>query len=252
MGPWSPVLDHAAVPAPPGRRAADEIAPAVGMSPQTASRMTNLAIHAEDHLPAALDALCDGRISRRHLEVLVEVTRDLPAAATRQLETMAVRAAHRLTPQQLRTRLASQAAHLDPAYATTATGPGVDQRDVRLGPSPLPGCQRLLMDLPSLHALGIWHAVNGAARTATDTGHRPDGAPENRTLAQLRADLTTAILTGQHPRGTQPTSATDSSTTNSGTQDKQDPGPAGPHRCGPAAPRRGPRRGGRRDPARDR
>ncbi|MFP5346455.1 MAG: hypothetical protein ACLGIA_05460, partial [Actinomycetes bacterium] len=52
------------------RRTADEIAPLLRMAPQTASRLVGLARRVETTLPAAFDALAEGRMDYTQLAVL--------------------------------------------------------------------------------------------------------------------------------------------------------------------------------------
>ncbi|MFP5334135.1 MAG: DUF222 domain-containing protein [Actinomycetes bacterium] len=186
---------------PAGRAAADELAPALRIAPATASRLVVLARRAEQSLPAALDALADGRLDLAQLKVVDEVTRDLPAGTRVAVEAAAVRWGPARTPRQLRAELDAEAARRDPAHAASRAGRGVAERDVTLRPSPLPGCRRLVADLPTLEATAAWLAVNGAAVAAKDRGLRPDGAAEDRCLGQLRADQLAALLTGQGDPG---------------------------------------------------
>ena len=71
-----------------------------------------------------------------------------------------------------------------------AAAAGVGERDVVLTRSPLAGCRRLLLDLPALHAVGAWNAVNGvaaAARARSGQGvERGDRQPEQRHGAAKR------------------------------------------------------------------
>jgi hypothetical protein len=132
------------------------------------------------------------------------VARDLPAGTRAAVEAFAIRRSPRRTAARLRQDLAAEAARLDPGHAARAAAAGVGERDVALRPSPLPGCQRLVADLPRLSATAAWLAVNGAAVAAKDRGVRPDGTIEDRGLGQLRADLLAAVLTGTADPG-QPT-----------------------------------------------
>jgi hypothetical protein len=140
-----------------------------------------------------MDALTDGRMDLPQLRALDLHARHLHPAAKRALEDAAVRWEPRSTRQQLAASLASEAIRLDPEHAVTLTEQGVADRDVQLRPSPLPGCRRLVADLPTDQAYAAWLALNGAARSARR------GAAERgdvRTVSQLRADLFTAVFTG--------------------------------------------------------
>ena len=176
----------------PVRRTADELAPALGMAPRAASSLVSLVRRCED-LPAAMDAVADGRMDLPQLRALDAHARHLPAGPRRALEAAAVRWAPRRTRQQLDAALAAEAIRLAPGHAGDLVEHGVAERDVQLRPSPLAGCRRLVADLPTDQAHAAWLALNGAARTARRTAHERG---DERTVAQLRADLLTATLTG--------------------------------------------------------
>ncbi len=179
-----------------GRRAADELAAALGIAPVAASRWVALARRADRDLPAAVDAVSEGRMDLPQLRVVAEVTRGLPAAAVRAVEALALRRCPTSPVARLRCDLVAEAQRQDPGHAARECALGRADRDVVVRASPLPGCRRLVADLPSVAAQAAWSAVNAAATTARDRGRRADGAPEERTLGQLRADLLTALLTG--------------------------------------------------------
>lgn len=200
---------------PSTRAAADELAPALGIAPVTASRLVALARRADGPgheggvdpddrpgaadspgLPAGADALGEGRVSMAQFRVLAAVTRGMPAAAAAVVEALAVRIAHRCTTSQLRGRLEECAAGADPAFTARQAARGRTERTVLLAPSPVPGCRRLVADLPLLDAVATWQVLNGAAVAAADAGVRPDGSAEDRGLGQLRADALTALVTG--------------------------------------------------------
>lgn len=195
--PTSPVARRGTAAVPPGRRAADELAPALRVAPGTASALVNRARVVDRELPAAADALADGEMTPAQLEVLVGSCAGQPPHVRRRLEVEAVRRCGRRTPRQLRGDLAVVAQQVDPDAAARAAERGRAARDVSLRPSPLAGCSRLVLDLPHLEATASWLAVNGAARRAAARGVRADGTAETRTLGQLRADLAAALLTGR-------------------------------------------------------
>ena len=180
----------------PLRPAADELTPVLGVAPQAASRLVALARRCEG-MPAAMDALLDGRMDLTQIKVLDQTMCDLSPGARTQLEQKAVRWAPRKTAQQLRADLAAEAQRLDPDHAATAAARGTGERDMSMRRSPLPGCGRLLLDAPWVGNTAAWLAINTAAKNAKKAGLRPDGTPEDRTVAQLRADIAQALLTGR-------------------------------------------------------
>ncbi|HEX5533322.1 MAG TPA: hypothetical protein VFX33_06230 [Actinomycetales bacterium] len=178
------------------RPTANELAPVLRIAPRTASALVALTRRARA-LPAAMDALAEGRLIPGHLDVLDQVTRDTHPNLTQALEAEAIACAPAKTRQQLHEHLASKAAEWDPDHATNAVQRGVSERDVQLRRSPLAGCHRIVADLPSLNAFAAWHALNGTAKNTKAVGTRPDGSLEERGLPALRADALAAILTGQ-------------------------------------------------------
>jgi hypothetical protein len=186
--PTAPRRGKSRVPA--GRRAADELAPALGISPGTASALVNHARRVDAELPAAHDALASGRMSAGQLRVLDEVTRGQSPEVTRRVEAVAVQKAPRCTPSTLRAELETAAQRANPEFAAEHAAKGRDARDVALRRSPTAGCRRLVMDLPRTDAEAAWLAVNGAAAAAKERG-------DARSFGQLRADAATGLLTGQ-------------------------------------------------------
>jgi hypothetical protein len=181
---------------PAGRRAADELAPALSIAPQAASRLVNLARRLDTELPAAADALAEGRMDPTQLRVLTEVTAGQPANVVRRVEDVAVRRAPTHTSAQLREALETEAQQADPDFAARSAAQGRAGRDAYLRPSRRSGCKRLILDLPLLQAIAAWMAVNNAALAAKKRGVRADGTVEDRGMAALRADIAAALLTG--------------------------------------------------------
>ncbi len=171
------------------RRTADELAPALRIAPRAASALVAL-VRRTENLPAAMDALADGRMDLTQLRILDGTVRGLPGGATRAVEDAAVRWAPRHTASQLRVYLVGEAMRVDPEHALRAVARGTDEREVQLQPSPLPGCRRLVADVSLVHATACWLALNGTARA-------PRRAGDARSLPQLRADHLIVTLTGQ-------------------------------------------------------
>lgn len=232
----------------PVRPAADELAPVLGIALRTASSLVGLTRRMDD-FPAAMDALAEGRMDYAQVRVLDRVVRDLAPGAAAAVESAAVAWASGCTPQQLHADLATEAMRVDPEHAATAAARGVDERDVTWRISRTPGCARLVSDLPSISGAAGWMALNTAAKNARKVGVRADGRPEDRTVAQLRADILSSLLTGQ--QGAVGGSRTDAGRAGAAGRGAGGGGCRHPHR-GRRPPgarsRDGPRRRGHRPP----
>ncbi len=197
----------AAAPRPEGRRAslrpaADELAPVLALSPLAASRLVGLARRVETQLPVAADALADGRMDLAQVRVTAAVLRDVPDdGVLSAVQAIAVQHAPGRSPQQLRMLLETELARRLPAWWAERAAAGREERRVRLGPSPVPGCRRITADLPLVDATAVSLAVRRVAATARQSGLTPSGEEETRTLEQLCADAFTAILTGRTTAG---------------------------------------------------
>ena len=145
--------------------------------------------------PAVADALADGVVDLAQARLISAITRDVEPATCERLQALAVRHAPRASVRQLRQLLEAEAERLQPGWAAQRAAVGRSERDVALGPSPLPGCRRLTLDLPALEAAAAWLCVNRVASSALAGGVDGDGRVETRTLAQLRADTATVLLT---------------------------------------------------------
>ncbi len=217
---WRAVLAHcaagqldavarldAAPPRPEGRErslrpAADELAPVLALSPLAASRLVGLARRVEAQLPVAADALADGRMDLAQLRVTSAVLRDVPDdGVVGALQALAVQHAPGRSPQQLRVLLEAELARRLPHWWAARCAEGREQRRVRLGPSPVPGCRRIIADLPLVDATAVSLVVRRVAAAARQSGLTPTGEEEVRTLEQLCADAFTAILTGRATPG---------------------------------------------------
>ncbi|HEX5534935.1 MAG TPA: hypothetical protein VFX33_14440 [Actinomycetales bacterium] len=180
----------------PLRKTANELAPILRIAPRSASSLVGHARRTRG-LPGALDAVADGRLTAAQLNVLDQVARDLPEDLRAEVEAEAIRCGPTKTRQQLHGHLASTAAELDPGHAGRAVERGSGERNVQLRPSPLPGCHRLVADLPSMSAFAVWHALNGAAKRAKTARSAQGHSEDERGLPALRADVLTALVTGQ-------------------------------------------------------
>ncbi len=167
------------------------------MAPSAASRAVGLARRLDRDLHAVADALADGRMDLSQARLVAAITRDVTdAGACAALQDMAVRHAPGTPVPRLRRMLEAEAERLLPGWAAGRAARGRTERDVTLTSSPVPGCRRLVADLPALEAAAVWLGVNRLASTALAGGVDGDGHAETRTLPQLRADVVTVLLTG--------------------------------------------------------
>lgn len=161
------------------RPAADELSPALAIAPASASRLVGLARRLDRDLPATADALAEGRMDLAQVRLVAAVTKDVPLpSVVTALEGLAVQHAPRKTVAQLRHLLEAEASRRVSDWAARRCAAGRDQRDVQLVPSPLPGCRRVIADLPLVDATAVWMAVNSvAAAHASAHADAPGDAP---------------------------------------------------------------------------
>ncbi|PWJ48859.1 hypothetical protein SAMN06264364_12861 [Quadrisphaera granulorum] len=188
--------------------ASQELAPVLRISGRSATCLVGLARQLVD-LPAAEEALSRGEMTPAQWRELVTVCRRLPEGvegerARRVVEATAVAAAATLSRARLAATLEEAALAADPGYAARAMAAGINDRDVVLRPSPLPGCARIVADLEAGDAARVWQVINQIAANALagDTENPDDGAgegqgeQERRTKAQLRADVLASLVVG--------------------------------------------------------
>ena len=111
------------------------------------------------------------------LRLVADLTRDLPAAVSARVQDLAVRRAPRATAAGLRAALSAEAHRGDPAAAARAAAVGRSERDVVLRASPLPGCRRLLADLPTVAAQSAWTALNAVATAPATAAYAATAPP---------------------------------------------------------------------------
>ncbi len=182
------------------RPAADALAPALKIAPGSASALVGLARRSLD-MPLACDALADGQMTSAQFRVLDTVLRRIPDLTARaEVEAIAVRKAATTVRAQLAAILEEAAVQADPGYVARTTALGVADRDARLVRSPVPGCQRVLIDLERSDAARFWQVLNQAATLAKDTPTLDEATgaitEEERTLPQLRADWLVSLVVG--------------------------------------------------------
>jgi hypothetical protein len=188
-----------AAPRPRGQVArpfpAEELAPRLGASPRTVARWLTTAVALEHRLPATGAAFSGGRIDAARAELVVEECRHLDDHAANTVESALAAPLVDDVPASLRRRLRRRVAAIDPAACAARRRRAEADRFVRIQPLD-DGMALLTALLPAEQAATIDAALEAAARAA-----RLDDPTDDRTLAQLRADLLTwpfaqALLTG--------------------------------------------------------
>ncbi|PWJ54559.1 hypothetical protein SAMN06264364_1061, partial [Quadrisphaera granulorum] len=191
------------------RPASDELAPVLRISGRSATALVGQARQL-CFLPAAEEALVCGVMTPSQWRELVTVCRRLPEGvegerARRVVEATAVAAAATLSRARLAATLEEAALAADPGYAARAMAAGINDRDVVLRASPLPGCARIVADMELGDATRVWQVINQIAANALagDTenpdagdGDAGEGEPETRTKGQLRADALASLVLG--------------------------------------------------------
>ncbi|MGQ7353193.1 hypothetical protein ACUN7V_21275, partial [Quadrisphaera oryzae] len=124
-------------------------------------------------LPAAEEALTRGVMTPAQLDVLAEVCRRLPEgpggqAARAQVEAAAVAAAASLSRARMAGVLEEAALAADPGYAARAMAAGIDERDVVLRRSAVPGCRQVVATLEASDAARVWQVLQQVAANARD------------------------------------------------------------------------------------
>ncbi|PWJ48478.1 hypothetical protein SAMN06264364_13042, partial [Quadrisphaera granulorum] len=191
------------------RPASDELAPVLRISGRSATALVGQARQLYE-LPAAEEALICGLMTPAQWRELVTVCRRLPEGvegerARRVVEATAVAAAATLSRARLAATLEEAALAADPGYAARAMAAGINDRDVVLRASPLPGCARIVADMELGDATRVWQVINQIAANAlagdTENPDAGDGdagedEPETRTKGQLRADALASLVLG--------------------------------------------------------
>ncbi|WP_323958990.1 DUF222 domain-containing protein [Arthrobacter sp. JZ12] len=174
---------------PPGTHplAAEEIAPLLRVPGRTAHRMLRNSLRLADDLPATWEALEAGSITTAQARVIVEESSFIPAHAVPHFEETILETAAMLTPPKLARRCRRLREELHPDSIVERANRARKARDVTVQPDQ-DGMAWLSAYLPAEQAVGIFNRVDTAARSL-------QGPEEHRTLAQLRADVFTDVLT---------------------------------------------------------
>ncbi|BAJ74857.1 hypothetical protein MTES_1893 [Microbacterium testaceum StLB037] len=176
------------------REVASEIATAEHVSDRTVQTQIGRAMTLVDDYPGTLTAWEQGAITRAHVHAILEIGAPLPVEVRAEFDALAVATAEGLSPGRLRTRLAVLAETLQPTTITERHQRGRDTRCVRVVTGQ-DGMSDLVATLPTVLAVGIYDRLTQQARAIIDTrGDTPLTATDERTTAQLRADVLADLL----------------------------------------------------------
>jgi hypothetical protein len=208
------------------REVASELAAAENLSDRAMQTQIGRAMTLVDDYPHTLAAWEAGAITRTHVQVIIDVGCPLPVDARADFDLLAVATADGLSPGRLRSRLAMLAERLHPTTITERHHRGRDTRCVRIVTGQ-DGMSDLIATLPTVLAVGIYDRLTqqsrvivdartggmfalpdtreaarlsaGGPAASTDTTTREEStatvvATDERTTAQLRADILTDLL----------------------------------------------------------
>ncbi|WP_082484783.1 HNH endonuclease [Microbacterium sp. Leaf151] len=176
------------------REVASELAAAENLSDRTVQTQIGRAMTLVDDYPHTLAAWEAGAITRTHVQVIIDVGCPLPVDARAEYDLLAVATADGLSPGRLRSRLAMLAERLHPTTITERHHRGRDTRSVRIVTGQ-DGMSDLIATLPTVLAVGISDRLTQQARTIVDArGNTNETLTDERTTAQLRADILTDLL----------------------------------------------------------
>lgn len=176
------------------REVASEIAAAENLSDRTVHTQMTRAMTLVDDYPDTLSAWESGTLTRTHVNTILDVGSPLPVEVREQFDALAVSTAEGLSPGRLRSRLAALAERLHPITLTERHRRGRDTRCMRIVTGP-DGMSDLVATLPTVLAVGIHDRLTLQARALIDARlDDPQAVSDERTTAQLRADILTDLL----------------------------------------------------------
>ncbi|GAB3537881.1 hypothetical protein GCM10027403_23080 [Arthrobacter tecti] len=170
---------------------ASEIAMAYNVPERSAYGLVEESIQLTERHPATLDALTEGRISRRHAVLIAQESLGLPDQAVRGFEKELLALAESLTVAKLARRGRRLREEHHPETLPVRKARAVTERHIEYRPDD-DGMAWFHAYLPAEQACGIYNRLTAAACRL----NTPD---ESRTLTQLRADVFTDLLTHMCP-----------------------------------------------------
>lgn len=179
---------------PVGKRGAG-VASQLGLarreSPTRAGIRLGLAKALTTELPATMEALAAGETSEYRALLVARATAVLEPDVRRGVDAIIGPELVGLSDAGVRSRAASLSYRADPQAFAAAAARSAEERYVSVRPAPtvmaqVTGC------VPAADGVACWAALDSAARSAQSAG-------DERSLAQLRADLFVERLTGRNP-----------------------------------------------------
>ncbi|WP_180802157.1 HNH endonuclease [Kytococcus schroeteri] len=158
-------------------------------SPHQGARDRELAAVLRAELPTTRRAMLEGHGSRRHAEVVARGTVFLSRAQRAVVDAEFGPHLGDLSVGRLRRRVSARAYALDPEGHVAHIARQREERHVSVRPTP-DTMAVLSALLPATQAVAVWGALDRAARSLRAAG-------DERSLAQLRADVLTERVTGQ-------------------------------------------------------
>lgn len=168
------------------RVASSELATATRISEREAQQLVADSTTLVDQLPTTLDALRSGRISYRHVSILIDEARSLPAESWASFEAKALPEAQTRTPAGFRQRATVLREREHPTSIDQRRRDAVQGRSVRVEPG-RDGMAWLTARLPAEQAIGAYQRL-------TEMASGLGAADDPRTLAQRRADVLADLL----------------------------------------------------------
>ncbi|MDP5226139.1 MULTISPECIES: HNH endonuclease signature motif containing protein [Arthrobacter] len=184
------------------RSVAAEIAAATRVSDRTVQRQMGQAVELVTRFPATVDALCEGRISMAHAQVIREAGADLHDDEARgAYEAVVLESAARETPGRVRRLAVREAEKVRPEGLPGRFERALQERRVWVTPL-VDGMAELCAVLPAAVAFGVHSRLTGMATAHKEaSGTDAMGPVEVRSMDQLRADLLAELLLRGAPSG---------------------------------------------------
>jgi hypothetical protein len=163
-----------------------EVGAALRIPDRTAERLIRTSQSLVNDLPETLLALGEGRLTYRHAQILVDQGYGLDPASLRELESRMLPVAQKNTPSRFEQSVRKTRERLNPESMVERHTKAVAERGTELVPEQ-DGMAFIGAHVSAVLAVAIDERVTAIARSR-------QGADEDRTLGELKADVFTDIL----------------------------------------------------------